>query len=85
MKLKINAVLDSGLPFIGLVSLRPQEESSLIQELKTVKANQRLIMLEIVICSSAGNSPFNNFTQELKLRSIAQPTKFGVLKNYKLQ
>lgn len=74
--LRILVTLDNGLPFIGPESSR-MEESSLTPELRIRKEEQALLMLEVLICLSAGNLPSNNFTQEPRLKFTAQLTKFG--------
>jgi hypothetical protein len=74
--LRILAILDNGLPSIGPESSR-MEESSLTLELRILKEELALLMLEVLICLSAGSLPSNNFTQEPRLRSTAQLTKFG--------
>ena len=74
--LRILAIPDNGPTSIGPESSR-MEELSPTQELRIQREEQALLMLEVVICLSAGSLLSNNFTQEPRLRFTAQLTKFG--------
>lgn len=83
-QLRILATPDNGLPFIGPESSRMVELSP-TPELRILREEQALLMLEALICLSAGSLPSNNFTQEPRLRSTAQLIKFGDQPLSKLQ
>jgi len=74
--LRILATQDNGLPSIGPESSRMAELSP-IPELRIQREELALLMSEVLICLSAGNLLSNNFTQEPRLKSTAQLTKFG--------
>lgn len=74
--LRILATQDNGLPSIGPESSRMVELSP-TPELRIQREELVLLMSEVLICLSAGNLPSNNFTQEPRLKSTAQLTKFG--------